>query len=164
MLVILPGVNFFSFLKIIYSEFFVCFPFLRWHLQHMEVSGQGVELKLQLQAYITATEMTDPSHICDLCCSLRQCQIPNPLSEARDWTHILTDTMLGFKPLGHIGNSYLVFCLYLNFRIFKNIFIKNVIGLFIGIALNTQIALGSMNLLKMSSGSSLCGSVVNKPD
>ena len=63
---------------------FVFFSFLRWHLQHMEVSGQGVELKLQLQAYITATEMTDPSHICDLCCSLRQCQIPNPLSEARD--------------------------------------------------------------------------------
>ena len=34
-----------------------------------------------------------PSHVCDdLCWSSWQCQILNPLSEARDWTCILMDT------------------------------------------------------------------------
>ena len=42
-----------------------------------------------------ATAILDLSHICDLCHSLRQCWIFNPLSEARDWTWILMDTMLG---------------------------------------------------------------------
>ena len=37
-------------------------------------------------AYATAMATLDPSHLCDLCCS---CQILNPLSEARDRTHIL---------------------------------------------------------------------------
>ena len=31
----------------------------------------------------------DPSHVCDLYCSSQQCQIFNPLSEARDRTHNL---------------------------------------------------------------------------
>ena len=30
-------------------------------------------------------------HICNLCCSSRQHWILNPLSEARDWTHVLMD-------------------------------------------------------------------------
>ena len=47
------------------------------------------------KAYTTATEMLDLSRICDLCCSLRQCWILNPLSEARDQTCILTAMMLG---------------------------------------------------------------------
>ena len=49
----------------------------------MEVPKLGVEL---------TTAMPNPSHIWDLGCSLRQCQILNPLSEARDWTCILVDT------------------------------------------------------------------------
>ena len=61
----------------------------------MEVPRLGVELELQLLAYTTATAMPDPSHICDLHHSLQQCQILNSLSDARDWTLILTDTMLG---------------------------------------------------------------------
>ena len=49
---------------------------------HMEVPRLGVELELQLPAYITATAMQDPSRICNLhLISL------NPLSEARDRTH-----------------------------------------------------------------------------
>jgi len=40
--------------------------------------------ELQPLAYTTATAMRDPSRICDLHCSLWQCQIFNPLSEARD--------------------------------------------------------------------------------
>ena len=51
---------------------------------HMEVPGLGVKSELQLLAYSIATAMPDLSHICDLDCSLWQCQILNPLSEARD--------------------------------------------------------------------------------
>ena len=59
----------------------------------MEVPGLGVELELQLPAYATATAMWDLSHVFNLCYSLRQCQILNPLSKARDGTRILPDTM-----------------------------------------------------------------------
>ena len=53
----------------------------------MDVPRLGVQLELQLPAYTTATP--DPSHICDLHHSPRQCQILNPLNEARDRTHNL---------------------------------------------------------------------------
>ena len=46
-------------------------------------------------AYATATAMLCPSHICDLHLSLQQCQIFNPLNEAQDWTHNLTEMMPG---------------------------------------------------------------------
>ena len=55
----------------------------------MEVPRLGAESELQLQAYTTAMAS----------------QILNPLSKARDWTPILTETMLGPKPLGHNRNS-----------------------------------------------------------
>ena len=64
-------------------------------LVEMEVPRLGVELKLLLQAYATATPTLDPCLICDLCCSLLQWWILNALSEARDQTRILMDTMLG---------------------------------------------------------------------
>ena len=42
------------------------------------------------------TEATpDPRGICDLGHSLQQCWILNPLSKARDETHILTETKSG---------------------------------------------------------------------
>ena len=49
------------------------------------------------EAYATAraTAVVDLSLICNVYHSLRQCQILNPLSKARDRTHILTDTLLG---------------------------------------------------------------------
>ena len=56
----------------------------------MEVPRLGVQSELQLPAYTTATQ--DWSSVCDLHCSPPQCQIYNPLSEARDQTHILMDT------------------------------------------------------------------------
>ena len=64
-------------------------------LQRMEVPGPGVEVELQMLAYTTATATLDPSHICDLYHSSRQLWMLNTLSEARDWTCILTDTMSG---------------------------------------------------------------------
>ena len=50
----------------------------------MEISGLGAKLELQLPAYTTATAMQDPSRVCDLYHSSRQCQILNPLSKASD--------------------------------------------------------------------------------
>ena len=63
--------------------------------QHMEVPKAEVKSELQLPACITATASLDPSHVCDLHHSLWQRQILNPLSEARDGTHILMDTVPG---------------------------------------------------------------------
>ena len=58
----------------------------------MEVPRLGDESELQLPAYTTATETWDPSSTYDLHYSSRQQRILNPLSEARDQTHILRDT------------------------------------------------------------------------
>ena len=58
----------------------------------MEVPRLGVESELQLPSYTTAAAMRDPSHVYNLHHSSQQCRILNPLSEARDQTHILTDT------------------------------------------------------------------------
>ena len=58
----------------------------------MEVPRLGVELDLKLPAYATATATQDASHGCDLHQSSQQLRILNPVSEARDRTHILMDT------------------------------------------------------------------------
>ena len=75
----------------IWVFFFFCF-FLELHLWHMEVPRLGVELELQLPAYSIATAMWDPSQVCNLHRSSQQCQILDPLSKARNRTHILMDT------------------------------------------------------------------------
>ena len=67
--------------------------------------GLGVVLQLQLPAYATAMATLDPSHICDLCCSLQQCQILNPPSKARDGTHVLTETLSAPNLLSHNGDA-----------------------------------------------------------
>ena len=61
----------------------------------MVVPRLGVKLKLQLLVYTTATATGDPGHVCDLHHSLWQCRIFNPLSKARNQTHILVD-LVGF--------------------------------------------------------------------
>ena len=71
------------------------FFFSGLRLWHMEVHRLGVKLELQLPTHTTATATQDQSHVCDLHHSLQQCQILNPLSEARDQIRILMDTMLG---------------------------------------------------------------------
>ena len=78
----------------LFLSFFLFF-FLWLYLQHMEVPGLGIESQLYLPAYATARATPDLSHIRDLCCSLQQCQVLNPLSEARDQICILLDTMSG---------------------------------------------------------------------
>ena len=59
----------------------------------MEVPRLGMKPEVQLQTYTTAIATLDLSHICDLCCSLWQHQILNPLSEARDQACIFMDTI-----------------------------------------------------------------------
>ena len=86
---------------------------------HIEISRLGVKPELQLQAYITATATGDLSHVCYLLHSSGQHQILNPLSEARDRTHILMDTSRVLKPLSHNRNSFflkiMLFILFLFF-------------------------------------------------
>ena len=60
--------------------------------QHMEVPRLGVQLELQLPVYTTATATQDLICVCDLHQSPRQCWVLNPLSGARDQTHIFMDT------------------------------------------------------------------------
>ena len=71
----------------------------------MEVPRLGAESQLEPLAYTTATATWGLSHICDLHHSSRQHQILNPLSKARNRTHILMDTSLVLNFLSHIGNS-----------------------------------------------------------
>ena len=71
---------------------FYFFVFLGPNLWHMEVPRLGVELDLQLPAYATATATRDPSCVCHLHLSPWQHWILNPLSEARDGTHVLMHT------------------------------------------------------------------------
>ena len=59
----------------------------------MKVPRLGVESELRLLAYSTATAMPDPSGVCDLHHRSWQHQILNPLSEARDGTLVLMDTV-----------------------------------------------------------------------
>ena len=80
----------------------------------MEVPRLGVELDVQLlvHATATATAMRDPSCSCDLCHSLWQCQIPDPLTEVRDQTLILMDTSQIRFPCATMGTPLnLIFCL-----------------------------------------------------
>ena len=58
----------------------------------MEVPRLGVESELQLPAYTAAIATQNPSHVYHLHHSSWQCQIPDPLSEAKDGNHILMDT------------------------------------------------------------------------
>ena len=69
--------------------FFVFLPFLGLLPWHMEVPRLGVQSELQPPAYATGTATRDPSCICNLHHSSRQCWILNPLSKARDRTHNL---------------------------------------------------------------------------
>ena len=72
----------------------------------MEGSRLEVELELQLPTCATATVTRDPSHVCYLHHSSWQCRILNPLSEARDQTHIFMDSSPVGKALSHSGNSW----------------------------------------------------------
>ena len=87
----------------IYPLFFFNLSWL--HPQHMEGPRLGVESELQLLAYTTATATPRLSYVCSLHCSSWQSQILDPLSEARDQSHILVDGSQILNPLSHNRNS-----------------------------------------------------------
>ena len=74
--------------------FIYLFCFLEPNWGHMEVPRIGGQVELQLLDYTTTIATWDLSHACNLHHSSRQLQILNPLSKARDRTHILIDTSL----------------------------------------------------------------------
>ena len=71
--------------------FFVC-VFLGPHLQYVEIPRLGIGSEVHLQAYTTATATHVLNNVCNLPHSSRQCQIFNPLSEARDRIYVLMDS------------------------------------------------------------------------
>ena len=77
------------------SGIFLFFYFLGPHLQHMEGTRLGVELELQLPVYTTATATPDPSCICELHHSSRQCQILSQTHWARPGTEPTSSWVLG---------------------------------------------------------------------
>lgn len=83
------------------------------HSWHLEVPRLGVESKLQLPPYATATVMWHPSHICSLHCGSWQCWIPNPLSKARDQAYILmvTSGFVTAEPQRELLFLTCIFCL-----------------------------------------------------
>ena len=75
--------------------FFFFFCFLGPYLPHMEFPRLKVQSELWQLTYVTATETQDPSCFCDLHHSSRQCWVLNPLSKARDRTH-MSSILVGF--------------------------------------------------------------------
>ena len=84
------------------------------HQWPMEFPRPGVELKLHLPNYTTATATQDPSHISDQHHSSQQHQILNPLCETRDWTHIFMDTVrfVTTEPQWELQNYNFKSCLW----------------------------------------------------
>ena len=93
--------------ELLFLFFFFRAPTMRYGSSQARgrIETTGMETELQLQTYTTATGTLALSYTCDLCCSLWQCWILDPQSEARDWTCILMDTSQTLNLLSHNGNS-----------------------------------------------------------
>ena len=87
--------------------FFIVFSFFRATSESYGGYQAGVKMELQQPAYTTAT--LDPSHIYDLCCSLRQHQILNTLTKARDRTQSSQTLCQVLNLLSHNGNSTFIY-------------------------------------------------------
>ena len=95
---------------------------------HMEVPRPGVELELQLKAYITATATQDLSRICNLHHSSQLCWILNPLSKARDRSCIFMDTSCIRFCCATTGTPKItIFLLHILISLDKNIYVNVVI-------------------------------------
>ena len=110
--------NMFFICSLVFNMFFTCLLiytytlyFLVPHLWHMEDSRLEFELELQLPAYITATATSDLRHICNLHYSSCQCQVLNPMSGPRDWTHSVMDTSWPHYCWATMGTHYIYFWL-----------------------------------------------------
>ena len=93
------------FFKPLSMIFFFFFFFFRLLSVAYGSSHTRVKSDLQLPAYATGAATLDSSHVWNLHCSSWQCQILNPLSEARDGTRILRHTSRVRNPLSYNENS-----------------------------------------------------------
>ena len=88
------------------SLFFLFFLFL---FRAVPLSSQSrSRIAAAAPAYSTGTATPDLSCLCDLPHSLWQCQILNPLIEARARTRIFMDTSQFLNLLSHNGNSQII--------------------------------------------------------
>ena len=79
-----------------FFNFYFYLPFRATPVAHRG-SRLGVQLELQLPACTTAAATSHLSHVCNLHHSSWQCQILNPLSEARDRTcHLMVLSQICF--------------------------------------------------------------------
>ena len=97
-------------LQIFHAHLFCCccfliFCFLGPHPWHVEVPRLGVKSEQQPPVYTTATATRDTSHVCNPSHSSLQRRILNPLSEARDQSHILHEYQSDLLALNHNRNS-----------------------------------------------------------
>ena len=102
---LVPSFGMYSFVTSLF--YFILFYYFRAAPEAYGSSQASGQIGAVAVAYAAVTAMTDPSHICDLCCSLQQCQVLNPLRKATDQTHILMDTGWVLNLLSHSGNSEL---------------------------------------------------------
>ena len=79
--------------------------------------------------YSHSNARSDPGHICDLCHSLQQCQILKPLSEVRDQTCILVDTISDAYP-AEPQKELLGHCQIRFFGFFFNCLVSGILCLF----------------------------------
>ena len=89
------GAQAFPFLHILVDIFLSFFFFLMAEPKAYGISQARGWIRAAAVTYATATATRNLRHICNLYHSLQQCQVLDPLSEARAWTHILMDTALG---------------------------------------------------------------------
>ena len=75
----------------------------------MEIPRLGMESEIQLLAHTTTRAMPDLRHTCNLHHGSWQCHIPDPTSEARDWTHILMDASRICFHCAMTGTSFFIF-------------------------------------------------------
>ena len=78
------------------SNWFLYLFFFFFHFRDAPVAYGSSQARGQIgtaaaRLYTTATATPDSSRICDLCCSLQQRWILNPLIKPRDWTCILME-------------------------------------------------------------------------
>ena len=88
--------------------FFFFFFILELPVWHTEVPRLVVKSELQLPAYSTAAATWDPSNICDLHHSSWQFWVLNPLSKARDWTHIIMNISWVYYHWATMGTPLLI--------------------------------------------------------
>ena len=101
----------FCFLSYTLSFFLFLFCFGGPHPGHMVVPREGVQVELQLPATVPApaTATQDPSLLFKLHHSSRQCQILNPLREARDQACKLMRPSGIFFCCARMGRPFLTF-------------------------------------------------------